>query len=123
MNNYHEAFNYLQEFLPLSQSYVLHNFSELSSRIQNNMWVYKYAYKFNTLLPNIVNKYQTKESISELYNKTCLFAKSLLLNTNIEMRKLILESGDPIIVDKYNKLVSNISIYNKLMEKPIKERL
>ena len=121
-NNYHEAFNYLQEFLSLSQSYVLHNFSELSSRIQENMWVYKYAYKYNTLFPNIVNKYQTKESISELYNKTCLFAKSLLLNTNIEMRKLILESGDPIIVDKYNKLVSNISIYNKLMEKPIKER-
>ena len=120
--NYIEAFNCLQHCLINSQSFVLNNFTELSSRNQDNMWTNEYAYTFNTLLPYIATKCQTKQSISELYDKTCLFAKGILLNTGIEMRKLILESGDSVMIDKYNVLSSNINLYYKLIEKPIKER-
>jgi CHAT domain-containing protein len=63
-----------------------------------------------------------KESISGLFNNTCLFAKGILLNTGIEIHKLILESGDSAMIDEYNALSSNINLYNKLIEKPIKER-
>ncbi len=38
------------------------------------------------------------------------------------MRKLILESRDSSLIHKYNTLSTNINIYNKLIEKPIKER-
>lgn len=122
LDDYYKAYNFLLFGLRNSQSFVLKNFSELSSRLQDNMWTYKYAYRFNSLLPYIVTKYQTKQSISELYDKTCLFAKGVLLNTEIELRKLILESGDSVIIEKYNVLSSNIDLYNKLLEKPIKER-
>ena len=120
--NYSEAFNYLQHCLVNSQTFILKNFTEFSSRIQNNMWTNMYAYRFNTILPNIVTIYQTKQSVSELYDKTCLFASGVLLNTGMEIRKLILESDDSVIIDKYNALSSNINLYNKLLERPIKER-
>ena len=120
--NYSEAFYCLQHYLTNTQSFVLQNFTELSSRNQESMWTCKYAFKFNTLLPFLVSKYQTNQTVSELYDKTCLFAKGILLNTSIEIQKLILESGDSVIIDKYNALSSNINLYNKLIEKPIKER-
>lgn len=121
-DNHLEAFNCIQQYLRKSQSFVLHNFNGLSSHSQEKLWYYNYAYNFNTLLPLIATKCRTKQSSSELYDRTCLFAKSILLNTSIEMRKLILESGDSVIVDKYNALSANINLYNKLIEKPIKER-
>ena len=122
VGNYVEAYNCQQQCLINSQSVFMRNITNLSSRNQETMWVNDYAYRFNTLFPNFVMKYQAKKSISELYDKTCLFAKGILLNTSLEMRKLILESGDSVIIGKYNALSSNISMYNKLLEKPIKER-
>jgi len=86
------------------------------------MWTTQFAYTYFSTLPNLVYKYANKESISELYNNTCLFAKGLLLNTGIEMRKLILESRDSTLIHKYNTLSTNINVYNKIIEKPIKER-
>lgn len=120
--NYQEAFGCLQHCLDYSQTFNFQDFSELSSRNQDIMWTKKYAGVYNVLLPNIVAKCQTKLTISNLYDKTCLFAKGILLNTGIEIRKLILESGDSVIIDKYNTLSSNISLYNKLLKKPLKER-
>lgn len=120
--NYSEAFNCLQQGLNNSQSFILHNFSEQSSSMQENMWNNSYAYKYNAFLPYVVSEYQTKQTISELYDKTCLFSKGILLNTGIEIRKLILECGDSVMIDKYNALSSNISLYNKLFERPLNER-
>ncbi len=122
VGNYSEAFKYLQHYLNNTQSFVLQNFTELSSRNQESMWSSIYALDFNTFLPYLVSKYNTNQTVSELYNKSCLFSKGILLNTSIEIQKLILESGDPVMIDKYNALSANISIYNKLIEKPIKER-
>ena len=120
--DYIKAFRCLQHCLRNSQSFVLNNFTELSSNIQEKMWTNNYSYVFNSLLPCVVTKNQTKQTISELYDKTCIFAKGILLNTGIEIRKLILESGDSVMIEKYNILSSNIGLYNKLLEKPIKER-
>ena len=121
--HYQEAYDFLSIYLYKSKDYILKNFTELSSHTRKTMWMNTYAYGFNTLLPFLVFKNQTKQSISELYNKTCLFSKSILLNADLEIRKLIFESEDPIVINKYNALSTNINIYNKLIEKPIKERL
>ena len=122
IGNYIESFNCLQQCLSISQPVVLRNLTEFSSRTRETMWTDNYSSSYNIIFPYIVSKYQTKQSVSELYDKTCLFAKGILLNTDIEMRKLILESDDSVIIEKYNALSSNIRIYNSLLEKPIKER-
>lgn len=123
IGNYAEAYSYLKQHIISSQSYLLDNFAELSPNLRESLWTKKFALNYNSLLPGIVIEIKNKDSISELYNKTCLFAKGILLNTDVEIRNLILESGDSTLISKYNNLSSNISIYNKLIEIPINKRL
>ncbi len=120
--NYAEAYKNCQQNTRILQSHIRKIFSGLSSTLQKSIWERKYADDFNFILPNCVVRCQTDESISELYDMTCLFAKGILLNTGIEMRKLILESGDSIMIQKYDTMSKNISIYNKLIEKPLSDR-
>ena len=120
--NYTAAYKYCQQNTRIIQSHIKKTFSGLSSALQKSIWERKYADDFNFILPNCVVRCQTDESISELYDMTCLFAKGILLNTGIEMRKLILESGDSIMIQKYDTMSKNISIYNKLIEKSQSDR-
>jgi len=120
--NYAEAYKYCQQNTRIIQSHIRKIFSGLSSTLQKSIWERKYADDFNFILPNCIVRCQTDESISELYDMTCLFAKGILLNTGIEMRKLILESGDSIMIQKYDTMSKNISIYNKLIEKSQSDR-
>ena len=122
LGNYSEAWTCFKQGAEVSWAYILRSFSELSGGFRESLWNKDYAFKFNSFFPNIVFRYQTNETISELCNKTALFAKGILLNTGIAMRKQILESGDSVLVARYDALVANNSIYDKQLEKPIKER-
>lgn len=122
IGNYTEAYDYMKRFLDYSQSYLLRAFGELSSNLRESVWTKKYSSFYICTFPRVVEKYKNKKSISELYNKTCLFAKGLLLNTDVEIRNLIHESGDSTLIAKYNHLSSNIGIFNKLIETPINKR-
>lgn len=122
IGNYAEAYSYLKQFIDYSQSYILNNFVELSSNLRESLWTGMFAPYYIGVFPSIVGKYNNKESISELYNKTCLFAKGILLNTDLEIRNLVLESGDSALITKYNNFSSNISVYNKLIEIPKNRR-
>jgi len=119
---YSEAYSFQKSYVNLTRDYILNSFSELSSNLQESLWNEKYVHDFNLLFPSTVYQHQTKESISELYDKTALFAKGILLNSSVGMRKLILESGDTVLISKYDALSANKSIYEKQLEKPIKER-
>lgn len=120
--DYLKAYNCATQYIECSRSLIQNNFSQLSSHFRETLWKSSYAYPFVSVLPSLVRKYRIKESVSELYDNACLFSKGLLMNTGIEMRKLILESCDSILIKKYKILSSNINIYNKLIERPIKER-
>ena len=122
LNNYEKAYYYLTQQIEHSHIFILKNLGELSSNYQKTLWTTQFAYEYLYTLPNLAFKYTNNESISELYNNTCLFAKGILLNTGIEMRKHILESNDSSLINKYKTLSTDINIYNKLIEKPIKER-
>ncbi|MBO7580697.1 MAG: tetratricopeptide repeat protein [Bacteroidaceae bacterium] len=119
--NYEDAYLYYKECIENSQVNILMNFIGQSSYLRKSFWE-KYQYRYTERLPSYVYKYKNAESITELYDKNCLFAKGLLLNSDTELRKLILESEDSILIDKHNMLSTNINIYNKLIEKPINER-
>lgn len=122
INNYQQAFNQLKDLTDNSRNYLLRSFSDLSSDLQEVFWETRYSTLFHKYFPSTVYQHQTKESISELYDKTALFAKGILLNSSVGMRKLILESGDTVLISKYDALSTNKSIYEKQLEKPIKER-
>lgn len=120
--NYEKAYYYMAKQMEYSRNYILNNLGGLSSNYKKTLWTTQFANEYLNILPYLVSQYTNKESISELFNKTCLFAKGILLNTGIEMRKLILESKDSSLIAKYHALSTNINIYSKLVEKPIKER-
>lgn len=122
IGNYKEAYCYMEQFITSSQPYILDHFAELSSNLRKALWNSKFLSDYINVFPCVVKKHQTKESISELFDKTCLFAKGVLLNTDLGVRNLIYESGDLSLIDKYDNLLSNVSIYNKLLEKPLRER-
>ena len=122
LGNYSEAYSLLQKSAGSAQNIVIKNFSELSSIFQESIWTSNFDFFFNSFFPSTVFKHQNKESISELYDKSALFAKGVLLNSSVGMRELILDSGDSVLVSKYDALAANKSIYDKQLEKPIKER-
>ena len=122
IGNYKEAYRYIEQFIACSQPYIINHFAETSSNLRKSLWNSFFSSAYMNTFPHVVNNYQTKETISELYDKTCLFAKGILLNTDMEIRNLILESGDTMLITKYNNLSSNISIYNKLIQTPIDKR-
>jgi len=122
LGNYEKAYFYMAQKIKYSHNYIMNNLGELSSNYQKSLWTTRFLEMFFYTFPKIVSKYKNKGAISELYNQTCLFAKGILLNTGIEMRKLIFESRDSSLINKYNTLLTNKSIYNKLIEMPIKQR-
>jgi CHAT domain-containing protein len=121
-DNYSMCYDNIVQALDITQKYIFNSFSELSSGLQESLWTGKFDYWYNNFFPSTVYRYQTKESVSELYDKTILFAKGILQNSSIGMRQLILESGDSLILSSYDLLAANRSIYEKQMEKPAKKR-
>ena len=122
IHNYPIGYNLLLQSLNISQEIILSCFSEMSSGLQESLWKDKYSYEYNSHFPSTVYKHQISESVTELYDKTALFAKGILLNTSIAMRKQILESGDSALIDRYDALVANKGIFDMQLEKPINER-
>ena len=122
LGNHAEEFSCINQSLESSRQYVLSSFSELSPELQETLWNENYEYMFNIALPMTVFRYQTDESVAALYDKTALFSKGILLNTGIAMRQLIIESGDPAIIAKYDALSANVGIYEEQMEMPVQER-
>ena len=120
LGNYRDALSNVTKSISLCNSIILQFFSGLSSHQRSSYWK-SISYLYTDLFPSIF--FQTHSfNTSDLYNQSALFAKGILLNTDLEMRKLILESGDSSLITKYKELSSNISIYNKLIEVPVDKR-
>lgn len=120
LKNYRDALRNVTKSISLCNSHILQFFSGLSSYQRSSYWE-SVSYLFTDMFPSI--SFQTHSyNTSDLYNQSALFAKGILLATDMEMRKLILESGDSSLINKYKNLSSNISIYNKLIEAPIDKR-
>ena len=62
-----------------------------------------YQYWFENNLLTLCYEKPSNVTIGEAYN-AALFSKGILLNTEIEMRKLIAESQDKTLIDKFQKL-------------------
>ncbi len=59
---------------------------------------------------------------AEFYN-SILLRKGLLLNSEIELSRLIRESGDTALIRHYNELIVNKNILNKQYQLPIEQRI
>lgn len=112
MDNYEEAERMKRYSISLIYNNITNNFVNLSSDDRTSYW-YKYSGLFNIGYPHCFYKVKIDDA-SELYNKSALFAKGILLNADTEMSKLIMESGDEEALAKYHRLLLNRSLLSKI---------
>ena len=118
IGDYKNAANLFRQLLSSAQSFLISNLSGLS--FQNRKMFWEQYYHLFQFYPYFI--VSNDDITGDVYDKTCLFSKGMLLSTDIEMSKLIMESEDSTILKKYQHLQSIRVSLNELYEKPIYER-
>ena len=121
IENYTETISLLNEYLSIIHKNVLNTFSILTSNERQMYWS-TYSTVLNQWIPQSIVNTEMPEIASILYDNTALFAKGLLLSTELEMTKLVQESGDSEALQMLSSLKENRQILNTLYSKPIKQR-
>lgn len=120
LGNYSKMMQYYRENISILQDNTLQQFTGLTAKQRSMFWENN-SYEFTDVYPSFT--YLTHATTApDLYNKSCLFAKGLLLSTEIEMNRLIQESGDAEALRMYEELQMNRLQLQKLYETPIAER-
>ena len=119
-NNKEEAVSLYRNISNLYTNLVLTTFADLTTTEQAMFWN-KYNNYFNNILPQRAYTLADDSLYISAYNGV-LLSKGLLLNAEMEMKKLLQESGDSAIMELYDAMRMNKMILNKQLEKPIKER-
>lgn len=109
------------ELTSLYINLILSTFADLTTTEQALFWN-KYNDYFNNELPQRAYTLADNSLYISAYNGV-LLSKGLLLNAEMEMKKLLQESEDTFIVALYDETRMNKIMLNKQLEKPIKERL
>ena len=120
LGNYSKMMQYYRENISILQDNTLQQFTGLTAKQRSMFWE-RNSYEFTDIYPSFV--YLTHATTApDLYDKSGLFAKGLLLSTEIEMNRLIQESGDAEALRMYEELQMNRLQLQKLYETPIAER-
>ncbi|MPM16216.1 hypothetical protein SDC9_62593 [bioreactor metagenome] len=105
----------------LTKVNILKNFSEMTESERNMFWENN-----NGIIPYInkstFESFTKENSFVSLCFDGALFTKGLLLSSSVAFNKIILESGDSLLIDLYDKYRINRKILEKQYEKPISER-
>ena len=93
---------------------VLSTFRDLTNNGRTTFWN-KNKNWFEYTLPIITASFQTDSLVSAMYDGA-LLSKGILLNSDIEMSRLLLESGDTAAIALYDKMLANRAIAGKQRE-------
>jgi CHAT domain-containing protein/TolA-binding protein len=100
---------------------ILSDFPSYTSLERTNL-VNSMGRFFDWLFPLVCYYMRQPEICSELYN-ALLFRKGILLNSEIEFGRLIRESGDSVLLRRYNELLANKSLLNRQYQMPVEQRV
>lgn len=119
--NRNDLSNYSHQTANILNNIITNYFRDLTSIERERFWN-KYKDWYTTKLNKYTYFYPTDTLCMSAYNGA-LVSKGILLNSEIEMRKLIHESGDTIADYLYNEIRINNMMLQRLYEKPVAERL
>ncbi len=111
---------YFREIVSILQSNTCQQFTGLTASQRTISWGNN-SYIFTNVYPSLIHQFHATTA-PDLYDKSALFAKGLLLSTEIEMNRLIQESGDKEAMRMFDELQLNRLQLQKLYETPIAER-
>ena len=110
------------EHFALLKRYGISQLRNMTSRNRRDFWdsnIIPYIIVHNRLLSKILSN--NKKSIRLSYN-SLLFSKGVILASDIEFDKVIRESGDTVLLEKFEELRTTRAILNTYYNKPIAER-
>lgn len=116
-----EALDVLSPAADKAVALMRQNLTGLSAQQRNNYW-HKYSSYLTQQLPRYVVRSGRTDRAGQLYDQSALFSKSLLLNTELEMTRLIFESGDSSLVGQYYEIQTLKADLEKLRALPRDER-
>jgi len=112
-NKYQEALKYRDEAVLKKQMEISRLFTDMNSEGRERYWN-RIKNQFVVNYPRLYY-YSNTADCSQLYN-AILFSKGIILNSNIEITKLISESKDSTIINKYHELRRDKAMLNKVCE-------
>lgn len=99
---------------------ILLSFVNLTATERTFYWHTVSRWYLSTL-PQLTAHHPTQAMIENTYNAT-LLAKGILLNSEIEMHNLILESGDLQLAERYQRLQQTRRLLSQQFEMPVAKR-
>jgi len=119
--DYSKAYLYNKENVSINYTNILHLFSNASNNLRTSYWNTRTS-TFTDYYPYLSMKSPSSCSTTDLYDKSALFAKGLLLTTEMEMNRLIQESGDEEALRMFEELRHQRFQLQKLYETPLSKR-
>ena len=110
---YQEALIYGNEAILIRSKEASRVLSDLTTEGREKYWN-TIKDKYNVFYPRLYYN-SNNQDCSKLYNAV-LFSKGLLLNSNIELAQLVIESNDSSIIRNYYKLRNDKILINKIYE-------
>jgi len=97
------AYTKIRESLDILYPHILSEFRISTAIERADLWN-KYSWAFQTVFPSITYALNNPSSVRKLYDMSALFAKGMLLSTDTEFDRLLLESNDTLAIDAYEEL-------------------
>ena len=119
--NYTDAVEYYQQGYERTSSFVMKNFSWMTSNERMNYWKI-FSDFYDTKLPYAAYKIADNADITALAYNSLVFSKGLLLNAEIEIQNLISQSGDTTLSNQFYKLKSDRTNLDELYQLSPDER-
>ena len=120
VGKYDSAANYYLECYKSITSFILKNFSSMTNKERADFWN-KNSQFFNKNLPYAAYVHPDSALCSLAYDSQ-IFAKGLLLNTELEIQKLIEQSGDSTFSNRYYKIKQDRARLDNLYQKAVENR-
>ncbi|MCR5456241.1 MAG: CHAT domain-containing protein [Bacteroidales bacterium] len=127
---YDEAAQYYQEEYSVIKSFIMNSFATMTSKERAMYWndfnqnndnnILKCAYTLSQQ-PSYHNSTILRQSTSSAYN-WLLFSKGLLLNTELEIQKVIEQSKDSTLINSYTKLKADRENLDRLYATSLEKR-
>ena len=108
--NHIEALKIEKNAIELFENKIIRNLQSISTYNISKYWS-SLNYWYNNFVPKCAFHTKDKDAISYLYDKTALFAKGFLLNSNIGIRELLHEERDStisVIVNEIQELYTQL---------------
>ena len=121
VGNNEDAVALIKEYLQLVRNSILTTFLGLTANERLMYWG-QYNYKYSDYAPKVIIDSNLPDAASILYDNISLFAKGLLLTTEVEITKLIQESGKREDLQLYSELQRNRKVLSEQYSKTLDER-